>query len=87
MKPEVNGKLAKERLHELEDIVKAKNFEFRKAFSGSLDILVESQKDDLNVGYDQHFNKILIKSNEDLLGNWVNIQNYEVKEETNYGSI
>lgn len=84
MKPEVNGKLAKERLHELEAIVYEKNFAFRKAFRGALDVLIESQKDDYFVGYDQHFNKILIESDEDLVGNWVNIQEYEVKEECNY---
>ncbi|MCK4875134.1 MAG: radical SAM protein, partial [Sulfurimonas sp.] len=87
MKPEVNGKLAKERLHELEAIVKSKNLEFRKAFSGNLDVLVEGEKDGLYVGYDQHFNKILIDSSEDLVGNWVNIQDYTVKEESNYGKV
>ncbi|MCW8895071.1 MAG: tRNA (N(6)-L-threonylcarbamoyladenosine(37)-C(2))-methylthiotransferase MtaB [Sulfurimonas sp.] len=87
MKPEVNGKLAKERLHELENIVKSKNLEFRKAFNGELDVLVESEKDGLYVGHDQHFNKILIESDEDLIGNWVNIKNYTVKEESNYGRV
>lgn len=87
MKPEVNGKVAKERLHELEEIVKAKNFEFRSAFGGELSVLIESQKDDYFVGYDQHFNKILVKSDEDLVGNWININKYEVKEESNYGRV
>lgn len=87
MKPEVGGKVAKERLHELEDVVKAKNFEFRKAFGGELDVLIESQKDGFFIGYDQHFNKIMIESDEDLVGNWVNIKEYEVKEESNYGRV
>ncbi|MFA7610710.1 MAG: tRNA (N(6)-L-threonylcarbamoyladenosine(37)-C(2))-methylthiotransferase MtaB [Sulfurimonas sp.] len=87
MKPEVNGKIAKERLHELESIVKAKNFEFRKSFDGELDVLIESQKDALFIGYDQHFNKIMIESDEDLVGNWINLQKYEVKEESNYGRV
>lgn len=87
MKPEVDGKVAKERLHELEDVVKAKNFEFRKAFGGELDVLIESQKDGFFIGYDQHFNKIMIESDEDLVGNWVNIKEYEVKEESNYGRV
>ncbi len=87
MKPEVNGKLAKERLHELEAIVKEKNFEFRKAFSGELEVLIESEKDGLYLGHDQHFNKILIESNEDLIGNWINIRDYTVKEESNYGRV
>ena len=87
MKPEVNGRVAKERLHELEDIVKVKNFEFRKAFKGELDILIESQKDGAYIGYDQHFNKILIESDEDLIGNWINLKDYEVREEFNYGRV
>jgi MiaB-like tRNA modifying enzyme len=87
MKPEVNGKIAKERLHELEVIVKDKNYKFRETFKGSLDVLVESQKDDLYIGYDQHFNKIMIESNEDLIGNWINIDKYIVKERFNYAEI
>jgi len=87
MKPEVNGKVAKQRLHELEDIIKNKNLEFRKAFSGELEVLIESKKDGLFVGYDQHFNKIMIESDEDLLGNWINISKYNEKEEYNYASI
>ena len=87
MKPEVSGNVAKERLHELESVVMAKNFEFRKAFRGELDVLIENQKDGFFIGYDQHFNKILVKSNEDLVGNWVNIKEYEVKEESNYARV
>ncbi|HUH42509.1 MAG TPA: tRNA (N(6)-L-threonylcarbamoyladenosine(37)-C(2))-methylthiotransferase MtaB [Sulfurimonas sp.] len=87
MKPEVSGDVAKERLHELESIVKDKNFIFRKSFKGELDVLIESQKDDFFIGYDQHFNKIMVRSDEDLLGNWININNYEVEEESNYGRV
>lgn len=87
MKPEVNGTIAKERLHELESIVEAKNFEFRKAFRGNLDILIESEKDNFFIGYDQHFNKIMIESDEDLIGNWITLENYEVKKESNYGRV
>jgi len=87
MKPEVNGKLAKVRLHEIESLVKQKNYEFRNSYNGSLDVLIESQKDGLYHGLDQHFNKIIIKSDEDLVGNWLNIEKYEVKEDANYASI
>ncbi|MDY0124116.1 tRNA (N(6)-L-threonylcarbamoyladenosine(37)-C(2))-methylthiotransferase MtaB [Sulfurimonas sp.] len=87
MKPEVNGKVAKERLHELEEIVKAKNYEFRKAFGKELEVLVESEKDGAFIGYDQHFNKIMIDSDEDLLGNWINLSEYDVREESNYGRV
>ncbi len=87
MKPEVNGKLAKERLHEIQDIVNEKNLAFRRAFHGELDVLVESQKDGFYHGIDQHFNKIIIDSKEDLVGNWVSVKNYEVKEDCNYANI
>ncbi|MDD2652943.1 MAG: tRNA (N(6)-L-threonylcarbamoyladenosine(37)-C(2))-methylthiotransferase MtaB [Sulfurimonas sp.] len=87
MKPEVSGKMAKERLHELENIVAEKNFAFRRAFGGDLRVLVESQKDDYFIGYDQHFNKIMIHSQEDLVGNWIDIGSYEAKEDANYARV
>ena len=87
MKPEVNGKIAKERLHEIESLVKQKNYDFRKSFQGGLEVLVESFKDGHYHGLDQHFNKIVIDSDEDLLGNWINVDNYEVKEEFNYARV
>ena len=87
MKPEINGQTAKERLHELEDIVKAKNLDFRKAFNGDLDVLIENEKDGKYIGYDQHFNKIVVESHEDLIGNWITIKDYITKEESNYARI
>ncbi|MDD2567091.1 MAG: tRNA (N(6)-L-threonylcarbamoyladenosine(37)-C(2))-methylthiotransferase MtaB [Thiovulaceae bacterium] len=87
MKPEVNGKIAKERLHELEALVEEKNLAFRRNFKGSLDVLVESYKEGYYHGFDQHFNKIMIDSNEDLLGNWISVENFEVQKETNYVRI
>ena len=87
MKPEVNGNIAKDRLHELEEVIKTKNLEFRKSFSGELEVLIENEKDGLYIGYDQHFNKIVVESDEDLVGNWLNIENYQVKEESNYARV
>jgi MiaB-like tRNA modifying enzyme len=87
MKPEVNGKVAKERLHELQNIIKEKNFDFRTNFKGELKVLIESKKDEFFMGHDQHFNKVIVKSNEDLIGNWIDIAKYEVKEEYNYANI
>ena len=84
MKPEVNGKVAKERLHEIDTLVKEKNYAFRKSYLGDLEVLVESEKDGLYHGYDQHFNKIIIESDEDLNGNWITISDYEVREDCNY---
>ncbi|MCX6051519.1 MAG: tRNA (N(6)-L-threonylcarbamoyladenosine(37)-C(2))-methylthiotransferase MtaB [Campylobacterales bacterium] len=84
MKPEVNGKVASQRLHELENLIQEKNIKFRNAYKGSLDVLLESEKDGLFHGFDQHFNKVVVESKEDLEGNWINIQNYEVKGDCNY---
>ena len=87
MKPEVNGRVAKERLHEIETLVKEKNLAFRKAFGGSLEVLIESKKEGLYHGLDQHFNKIVIESKEDLLGNWIELQTYERAKEHNYATV
>jgi len=87
MKPEVNGKVASERLHELEAVIQNKNFEFRKAFRGELEVLIESQKDGLYYGHDQHFNTVLVQSEDDLIGNWINISNYEARGDCNYAQF
>ncbi|MDD2356661.1 MAG: tRNA (N(6)-L-threonylcarbamoyladenosine(37)-C(2))-methylthiotransferase MtaB [Thiovulaceae bacterium] len=88
MKNEVSGNIAKDRLHELTSIIEVKNLEFRKAFSGELDVLIESQREDgLYQGFDQHFNKVVIKSDEDLSGNWLTCKEFEVKDEYNYVQI
>jgi threonylcarbamoyladenosine tRNA methylthiotransferase MtaB len=87
LKPEINGKIAKQRLHEIESLIKEKNLAFRTAFKGELDVLIESYKDGLYHGLDQHFNKIVVKSDEDLLGNWINVSDYKVKKESNYAEF
>ena len=84
MKPEVNGKVAKARLHELEILIEEKNFDFRKAYRGELEVLIENEKDGSYHGFDQHFNKVIVESNEDLVGNWINVQNYTAKGDSNY---
>jgi MiaB/RimO family radical SAM methylthiotransferase len=87
MKPEVNGKVAKERLHEIQTVVEEKNLHFRKNVQGGLEVLVESFKGGLYHGLDQYFNKIEIESDEDLLGNWITIENYEVHKGRNYARV
>jgi len=87
MKPEINGRVAKERLHEIQELINAKNLAFRKAFSGDLDILIESKKDNLYQGIDQHFNKIMVESKEDLVGNWITLSDYKIREKSNYANI
>lgn len=87
LKPEINGKIAKQRLHEIEALVNDKNLAFRTAFKGELDVLIESYKEGFYHGFDQHFNKIIVKSDEDLLGNWITISNYKVNKEKNYAEF
>ncbi len=90
MKGDVNGKVAKQRLHEIEKLVKDKNFDFRKNVNSTnteLEVLIESQKDNLYYGYDQHFNKIVLESNKDLIGNWITVRNYELREDFNYAKF
>jgi MiaB-like tRNA modifying enzyme len=87
LKPEINGKVAKQRLHQIEAIIKEKNFNFRKDVEAPLTILVESYKDGLYHGLDQHFNKMEIQSSIDLVGNWIEVGEYSVGEERNYATL
>lgn len=82
MKPQVNGAIAKQRLKQLDDIIKQKNLEFRKQ-QKSLDILIESSKDDIYIGYDQFFNPIEVSSSSDIVGDWIVCDQFEVKENYN----
>jgi MiaB/RimO family radical SAM methylthiotransferase len=84
MKPEVNGKTASKRLHELESLIQEKNILFRNSYKGELEVLIESEKEGLFHGFDQHFNKVIVESDEDLVGNWINTKMYEVKGDCNY---
>ncbi|PHM16826.1 MAG: tRNA (N(6)-L-threonylcarbamoyladenosine(37)-C(2))-methylthiotransferase MtaB [Sulfuricurvum sp. PD_MW2] len=84
MKPEVNGALSAQRMSELNSIISSNNHHFREKMKNvALEILVESVDGDQYTGYDQFFNKILIQSNEDITGDWITLENYEVYDEYN----
>ena len=87
MKPEIRGNIAKERHRELTDIIKAKNFAFRREHTQNLEVLLESGKDGVYHGFDQYFNKVSVKSDEDLSANWVFLNNVEVTNEGNKAKI
>ncbi|WP_223897708.1 tRNA (N(6)-L-threonylcarbamoyladenosine(37)-C(2))-methylthiotransferase MtaB [Sulfurovum sp. TSL1] len=87
MKPEVKGNIAKERHRELTDIIKAKNFAFRRAHTQNLEVLLESGKDGVYQGFDQYFNKVSVTSDEDLSANWVLLNNVEVSNEGNKAKV
>jgi MiaB-like tRNA modifying enzyme len=87
LKESVNGRVAKERLKELERIVAENNYHFRQKNSTSLLVLVEEEKNGYQVGYDQFYNRLFIESDLDLKREWVNIEKFEVKKEGNYAKI
>ncbi|KAA6226553.1 tRNA (N(6)-L-threonylcarbamoyladenosine(37)-C(2))-methylthiotransferase MtaB [Campylobacter sp. LR185c] len=82
LKERINGKIAKQRLNLLKEIVAKNNFEFRKKQKG-LNVLVESLKNDYYEGFDEFYNKMKIKSKNDISKTWVNIENYIVQSEFN----
>jgi len=82
LKQDINKNVAKERLHILKEIVAKNNYEFRKR-QKKLEILVESKRDNFFEGYDQFFNKIKIQSNNSLIKQWINVDEYQVEEKFN----
>ena len=87
MKPEVRGNIAKERHRELTDIIKAKNYAFRREHTENLEVLLESGTDGIYHGFDQYFNKVSVRSDEDLSSNWVFLNNVEVSLEGNKAKL
>ncbi len=83
MKPEIRGDIAKQRYNELVSIINEKNYNFRKENDKILEVLVESYKNGKYVGLDQHFNHIEVKSDVDLVGDWIFIGDYEAGEKRN----
>lgn len=83
MKNEVRGDIAKIRYNELVSIIEEKNYNFRKNNTKPLEVLIESYKDGVYTGLDQHFNHIDVKSDVDLVGDWIFIDEYEAKRDKN----
>ncbi|MDR1975807.1 MAG: tRNA (N(6)-L-threonylcarbamoyladenosine(37)-C(2))-methylthiotransferase MtaB [Campylobacteraceae bacterium] len=86
MKQDVDGTTAKKRLKELQDITQNNNFIFRQK-KAPLEVLVEEKKGGLFTGFDQFYNRIFIKTPQDLSGKWINIDEYEPKREGNYATF
>ena len=82
MKDIVKGDIAKDRYIELVEIIKQKNYEFRQNIKNNkvkLEVLVEQEKNGKYLGFDQFFNQVEISSNEDLVSDWLNLEDYEVE--------
>jgi MiaB-like tRNA modifying enzyme len=87
LKPEIRGNIAKDRHRELTSIIQAKNYAFRREHTSNLEVLLEKGKNNIFSGFDQYFNKIEVRSDEDLSSNWVNINNVEVTNAGNKAKI
>jgi len=87
MQPQIKGNIAKERHREVTEIIKAKNYEFRLKHSSDLEVLLENGKEGVFYGYDQYFNKIEVKSDEDLSSNWVLLNEIKVQGDGNYAQF
>ena len=87
MKPEIRGNIAKERHRELTALVKAKNYAFRRSHNTNLEVLLESGKEGVYQGFDQYFNRVTVKSDEDLSANWVFLNDVEVTDAGNQAQI
>jgi len=83
MKPEIRGNIAKERHRELSEIIKKKNYTFRQSHHQELTVLLENSKGDRYHGFDQYYNKVEVKSDEDLSSNWVLLNKVEVNPDGN----
>ncbi len=87
MQPQIKGDIAKERHREVTEIIKAKNYEFRLKHSSDLEVLLENGKEGVFYGYDQYFNKIEVKSDEDLSSSWVLLNEIKVQGDGNYAQF
>lgn len=87
LKGEINGLVSKARMAELTALIQENNLQFRKDHKVALDVLVENEKDGIYTGFDQFFNRMEIECEHDLSGNWITIEDYEIREEDNYARL
>ncbi len=82
MKNQINGNVSKKRAIELRQIVEEKNKIFREN-KKPLKVLIENCKDGIYRGYDQFFNKMEVQSDTNLIGDWIEVGDYEVEKNKN----
>lgn len=87
MKNDVGGNVAKARLKELKDIVADNNLNFRNSLNKPLNVLIEQKSGVYFEGFDEYYNKMFIKTDRDILKEWVSVSDYECKQEANYAKI
>ena len=84
LKGRIDGKTAKARLKMLQNITALNNYKFRLSDKMPLNVLIERKNGEFYEGYDQFYDKIWIKSDEDLSKKWMEIRDYEVKFDGNF---
>lgn len=84
LKGRIDGKTAKARLKMLQNITALNNYKFRLSHKVPLNVLIERKNGEFYEGYDQFYDKIWIKSDEDLSKKWMEIRDYEVKFDGNF---
>ena len=84
LKGRIDGKTAKARLKMLQNITALNNYKFRLSHKMPLNVLIERKNGEFYEGYDQFYDKIWIKSDEDLSKKWMEIRDYEVKFDGNF---
>lgn len=84
LKGRIDGKTAKARLKMLQNITALNNYKFRLSHKVPLNVLIEQKNGEFYEGYDQFYDKIWIKSDEDLSKKWMEIRGYEVKFDGNF---
>lgn len=80
LKADVNGNISKDRLHQINEIVAEKNYEFRKKLTVPLIVHVEDSK---MSGFDQFFNKITFRVAQE--SEWVEVREREITMEKTIG--
>ncbi len=80
LKQNVPGDKAKQRHKKIEQLIDEKNLEFRKNHKIPLKVLIEEEKNGYYQGFDQFFNKVLVKSQDNLIHQWITIDEYEIKD-------
>lgn len=76
LKIDVNGTVSKERLHQINEMVAQKNYEFRKNLKTPLTVHLEDSK---KSGFDQYFNKVFFESEQPQ--EWVEVSEFEAQKE------
>ena len=87
MSEQVKGDVAKQRLKMIESLVEDKNIAFRQAHHLPLEVLIEEGKEGLYSGYDQFYNKVIIKTSRDILKEWVRVVDYDISMEANHAKF